>query len=122
MDTLTGLLEGPNARGAFLQKSVLNPPWAMRIEDQAPLSVVTMVRGSAWLLPDEGERVRISPGDVAVVRGPAPYTVADSPETPVQIRVGPDQRCSTQAGEDVSDSMALGVRTWGRGIRTRGRR
>ncbi|MFD4246289.1 AraC family transcriptional regulator [Streptomyces sp. NPDC058525] len=115
MDTLTGLLEGPNARGAFIQKSLLNPPWAMRIEDRAPLSVVTMVRGSAWLLPDAGERVRISPGDVALVRGPAPYTVADSPGTPVQIRVGPDQRCSTLEGEDVSESMLLGVRTWGEG-------
>lgn len=115
MDTLTGLLEGPKARGAFLMKSVFNPPWSLRIEDRAPLSVVTMVHGSAWLLPDsEGaEPVRISPGDVAVVRGPDPYTVADSRDTPVQIRVGPDQRCSTSAGEDVSQSMALGVRTWG---------
>lgn len=113
MDTLTGLLEGPKARGAFLLKSVLNPPWSVRIEDRAPLSVVTMVHGSAWLLPTEGEPVAIGPGDVAVVRGPAPYTVADAPGTPVQITVGPDQRCSTGDGVDVSDSMALGVRTWG---------
>ncbi|MEU9304426.1 AraC family transcriptional regulator [Streptomyces sp. NPDC048269] len=113
MDTLTGLLEGPKARSAFLLKSVLNPPWAVRIEDRAPLSVVTMVHGSAWLLPDVGEQVRIRPGDVAVIRGPEPYTVADSTDTPVQITVGPDQRCSTEGGVDVSDSMALGVRTWG---------
>ncbi|THA81648.1 AraC family transcriptional regulator [Streptomyces sp. A0592] len=113
MDMLTGLLEGPQARGAFLLKSVLNPPWAMRIEDRAPLSVVTMVRGSAWLLPDGGEPVLIAPGDVAVVRGPDPYTVADAPDTPVTVAVGPDQRCSTPEGEDVTASMALGVRTWG---------
>ncbi|GGQ34998.1 AraC family transcriptional regulator [Streptomyces virginiae] len=114
MDMLTGLLEGPQARGAFLLKSVLNPPWAMRIEDRAPLSVATMVRGSAWLLPDDGgDPVLIAPGDVAVVRGPDPYTVADAPGTPVQVTVGPDQRCSTPEGEDVTDSMALGVRTWG---------
>lgn len=36
MDTLTGLLEGPKARGAFLLKSVLNPPWSLRVEDRAP--------------------------------------------------------------------------------------
>ncbi|MER7823037.1 AraC family transcriptional regulator [Streptomyces sp. NPDC096097] len=115
MDMLAGLLAGPQARGAFLQKSVLNPPWSMRIEDRAPLSVVTMVQGSAWLLPDDpdAEPVRIDPGDVALVRGPAPYTVSDLPDTPVQITVGPDQRCSTPEGVDVSDSMALGVRTWG---------
>lgn len=36
MDTLTGLLEGPKARGAFLLKSVFNPPWSLRVEDRAP--------------------------------------------------------------------------------------
>ncbi|MEV6954772.1 AraC family transcriptional regulator [Streptomyces sp. NPDC051183] len=112
MDTLTGLLEGPKARGAFLQKSVFNPPWALRIEDRAPLSVMTMVRGSAWLLPDGGEPVAVGPGDVAVMRGPVPYTVADAPDTPVQITVDEDQRCSLE-GADVSQSMLLGVRTWG---------
>ncbi|RSS83385.1 AraC family transcriptional regulator [Streptomyces sp. WAC06614] len=113
MDTLTGLLEGPKARGAFLLKSVFNPPWSLRVEDRAPLSIVTMVHGEAWLLPDDGTPVRIGPGDVAVVRGPDPYTVADSPDTPVQITVGPEQRCSTQDGEDVTETMSLGVRTWG---------
>ncbi|MFE0642335.1 AraC family transcriptional regulator [Streptomyces sp. NPDC058877] len=113
MDTLTGLLEGPKARGAFLLKSVFNPPWSLRVEDRAPISVVTMVRGEAWLLPDQSQPVHIRPGDVAVVRGPDPYTVADAPGTPVQITVGPEQRCSTVEGEDVTHAMALGVRTWG---------
>ncbi|MFD9336931.1 AraC family transcriptional regulator [Streptomyces sp. NPDC060028] len=113
MDTLTGLLEGPKARGAFLLKSVFNPPWAVRIEDRAPLSVMTMVSGSAWLLPDGGEPVRVGPGDVAVVRGPVPYTVADCPDTPVRITVDEEQRCSLEGGADVSRSMLLGVRTWG---------
>ncbi|MFC9297035.1 AraC family transcriptional regulator [Streptomyces sp. NPDC057011] len=113
MDTLTGLLEGPKARGAFLLKSVFNPPWSLRVEDRAPLSVVTMVHGDAWLVPDHAAPVLIRPGDVAVVRGPDPYTVSDAPGTPVQITVGPEQRCSTEEGEDVTDTMALGVRTWG---------
>ncbi|MFE1413754.1 AraC family transcriptional regulator [Streptomyces sp. NPDC058746] len=120
MDTLTGLLEGPKARGAFLLKSVFNPPWSLRVEDRAPLSVVTMVHGDAWLIPDHGEPVRIRPGDVAVVRGPECYTVADTPDTPVQITVGPEQRCSTQDGEDVTETMALGVRTWGAGFQDAG--
>ncbi|MFD9411457.1 AraC family transcriptional regulator [Streptomyces sp. NPDC059989] len=113
MDTLTGLLEGPKARGAFLLKSVFNPPWSLRVEDRAPISVVTMVHGDAWLIPHQAAPVLIRPGDVAVVRGPDPYTVADAPDTPVQITVGPEQRCSTEEGEDVTDTMALGVRTWG---------
>ncbi|MEV8390089.1 MULTISPECIES: AraC family transcriptional regulator [unclassified Streptomyces] len=113
MDTLTGLLEGPKARGAFLLKSVFSPPWSLRVEDRAPISVVTMVRGDAWVLPDSGRPVRLCPGDVAVMRGPDAYTIADRPDTPVQIVVGPEQRCNTTEGEDVTDTMALGVRTWG---------
>ncbi|MFF2194377.1 AraC family transcriptional regulator [Streptomyces sp. NPDC058157] len=114
MDTLTGLLDGPKARGAVLLKSVFDPPWAVRIEDRAPLSVIAMVHGPAWLLPDDGEPVPIGPGDVAVVRGPGAYTLADSPDTPVEVTVGPDQRCSSPEGEYLDERLALGVRTWGR--------
>ncbi|MFF4796160.1 AraC family transcriptional regulator [Streptomyces sp. NPDC001276] len=113
MDAITGLLEGPRARGAFLLKSVFNPPWALRIEDRAPISVVTMVHGEAWVRPDSAEPVRLRPGDVAVMRGPDPYVVSDALDTAVQITVGPDQRCNTPAGEDVTETMALGMRTWG---------
>ncbi|MFB6877304.1 cupin domain-containing protein [Streptomyces sp. NPDC056323] len=113
MDVLTGLLDGPKARGAFLLKSVFDPPWSLRVEDRAPISLATMVQGSAWVMPDGGVPALIGPGDIAVLRGPDPYTVADAQDTPVQITVGPDQRCSTTVGEDVTDTMALGVRTWG---------
>ncbi|WP_031074570.1 AraC family transcriptional regulator [Streptomyces sp. NRRL WC-3742] len=114
MDTLTGLLDGPKARGAFLLRSVLTPPWALRIEDGAPLSVVTPVRGDTWILPEHGSPLLLRPGDVAIVRGPQPYTVADDPATPVDVVVGPGQVCSRD-GEDVSASLSLGVRTWGDG-------
>jgi AraC-like DNA-binding protein len=113
MDAITGLLEGPKARGAFLLKSVFNPPWALRIEDRAPISVVTMVHGDAWARPDRADPVRLRPGDVAVMRGPDPYVISDALDTAVQITVGPEQRCSTVEGEDVTETMALGVRTWG---------
>jgi len=70
VDALTSLLDGPRARGAFLLRSILNPPWSLRIQDQAPLTLVAMVRGDAWMLPDDGEASQLRPGDVAVV-GPA---------------------------------------------------
>lgn len=113
MDTLTGLLDGPKARGAFLLKSVFSPPWALRIEDRAPLCLVTVVRGHAWVMPERGSPVRLEPGDVAIVRGPDPYTVADDPATEARIVIGPGQVCSTGAGHDLAEEMALGVRTWG---------
>jgi AraC-like DNA-binding protein len=113
MDTLVGLLDGPKARGAFLLRSILDPPWSLRIEDRAPLSLVTMVRGQAWVTMDEGTTARLQPGDVAIVRGPDPYTIADDQATPVQVVIGPGQSCSTSDGADVAQAMRLGVRTWG---------
>jgi AraC-like DNA-binding protein len=113
MDALVGLLDGPRARGAFLLRSLLNPPWSLRIQDQAPLTLVAVVRDDAWVLPDDGEPVRLRPGDVSIVRGPDPYTVADHPDTPPQVVIHPGQRCTTPDGRSLSQAMDLGVRTWG---------
>lgn len=113
MDVLAGLLEGLKARGSFLLRSVFRPPWSLRVEDRAPVSLVTMVRGDAWVMPEGGTPVLLRPGDLAVLRGPDPYTLADDRDTPVRVVVGPDQRCVTVDGADLTDSMALGVRTWG---------
>ncbi len=113
MDSVAGLLDGPRARGAFLLRSSLDPPWSMRIQDEAPLTLVAMVRGDAWVIPDGGEVVGLRRGDVAIMRGPDPYTVADDPATAPQIVIHPGQRCTTPAGEELSEMMDMGVRTWG---------
>lgn len=113
MDQLAALLDGPRARGAFLLRSLLTPPWSLRIEDEAPLTLAAMVRGDAWVVPDAGEPVRLAPGDVAILRGPDPYTVADHPATGPQVVIHPGQRCSTLEGEPLHQAMDLGVRTWG---------
>ncbi|MGH3715341.1 MAG: AraC family transcriptional regulator [Micromonosporaceae bacterium] len=113
MDAIAALLDGPRAQGAFLLRTMLEPPWSLRIQDEAPLSVVAMVSGEAWVLPDRGERTRLGPGDVGVFRGPDPYTVADHPDTPPQVVIHPGQRCTTLDGQDLKQAMELGVRTWG---------
>ena len=72
MDALAGLLDGPRARGAFLLRSTMDPPWSLRIQDEAPLTLVAVVRGRAWIVPGDDGAVRLDHGDVAVVRGPDP--------------------------------------------------
>ncbi|MFI5530702.1 AraC family transcriptional regulator [Kitasatospora sp. NPDC051853] len=115
MDALAGLLTGPRARGAFLLRSVFTPPWSIRIEDRAPLTLLIPIAGTTWVVPDPGQGapVRLRPGDVAVTRGPAPYTVADSPETPPTVVIHPDQTSTTLDGEPLCDELDQGVRTWG---------
>ncbi|MEO5877006.1 MAG: AraC family transcriptional regulator [Streptosporangiaceae bacterium] len=113
MDALAGLLDGPRARNAFLLRSVLVPPWSMRILDEAPLTLVAVVGGSAWIELDGGGSTRIGRGEVAIVCGPGHYTVADDPGTAPQIAIHPGQRCTTMDGAEVYQEMDLGVRTWG---------
>ncbi|MFB6622437.1 AraC family transcriptional regulator [Streptomyces sp. NPDC056374] len=113
MDALAGLLDGPRARGAFLLRMVMEPPWSVRIEDGAPICVMCVTEGEAWVVPDTGEPVVLRPGDIAIVRGPEPYTVAHTPDAPPTAVIGPDGVCTALSGEPLADRMRLGVRTWG---------
>jgi AraC-like DNA-binding protein len=113
MDALAGLLDGPRAHEAFVLRSSMNAPWSLRIQDEAPLTVVAVVRGTAWLIHDDGESVRLERGDVAIIRGPDPYTVADDPGTQPQVLINPGQVCTTPDGVELKDMRDLGVRTWG---------
>ncbi|WP_405092563.1 AraC family transcriptional regulator [Micromonospora sp. NBC_01392] len=115
MDAVAGLLDGPRARGAFLLRSILTPPWSMLIRDEAPLTLVAVVSGDAAIVSEEGAAARLGAGDVAIVRGPGPYTVADDPATPPQVVVHPGQRCTTPDGRELYEMSRLGVRTWGNG-------
>lgn len=91
----------------------MDPPWSVRVDDRAPLTVVSIVRGKAWLIPDDHEPRRLDAGSVAVIRGPEPYTFADAPATPIQVVIHPGQHCTTPEGEDLAQAMDLGVRSWG---------
>jgi AraC-like DNA-binding protein len=113
MDAVAGLLDGPRARGAFLLRSTMDPPWSLRIRDEAPLTLVAVVRGQAWIVPDDAGAERLGQGDIAIIRGPGHYTVADHPATVPQAIIHPGQRCTTPDGQEVKQMVYLGVRTWG---------
>ncbi|TVL92304.1 AraC family transcriptional regulator [Streptomyces sp. SAJ15] len=113
MDVLAGLLDGPRARGAFLMRAIMDPPWSIRIEDRAPLTLVALVRGAAWAVPDGDAPRRLAPGDIGIMRGPDPYTFADDPATEPQTVILPGERSATPEGDELCEEMDLGVRTWG---------
>lgn len=113
MDALADLLDGPRARGAFVMRSLLDPPWALRVADRAPLTLVVVTRGSAWILPEAADPARLEAGGVAILRGPHPYIVADDPATPPQAIVHPGQTTTTPDGELLCETWDLGVRSWG---------
>lgn len=95
--------------------SLLDPPWSLRIQDRAPLTVVSMIRGTAWIMTDAADSKprQVSAGDIAIFRGPDPYTVADDPATAPQIFIDPGNVTKTADGEILCETLSLGVRQWG---------
>ncbi|MCE7004240.1 AraC family transcriptional regulator [Kibdelosporangium philippinense] len=113
MDALANLLDGPRARGAFLLKVVLDPPWGIHVKDEATLALVTMMRGGGWVMLGDAAPMRMNVGDVVIARGPAPYVLADDPATPPQVVILPGDHCVTLWGEPLAEKLGLGIRTWG---------
>ena len=76
MDPISALLDAPRARDAFLLRATMAPPWSLRIQDEAALTVVAMARGSSvW--ERAGETFLVGTGDVVLLTGTTPYVVAD---------------------------------------------
>lgn len=113
MDGLSALLTGPRAQQAFLLQAVFDPPWGLDVRDEAPLTIVVMLGGEAWIQAEDLDDHHLTTGDVALIRGPDHYTMADRPGSPMQVIVNPDQSCTTVDGRDAVMSMLRGVRTWG---------
>jgi AraC-like DNA-binding protein len=113
VDGFTGLLDGPRARQAFLLHLVMDPAWSVWVDDHAPLSVVAMLRGEAWVSAPDLPATRIGPSDIAIVRGPEPYLFADPPDAPPQVIALPGGQCSSTKGESLDDRFRYGVRRWG---------
>ncbi|RYP85637.1 AraC family transcriptional regulator [Nocardioides guangzhouensis] len=113
MDPLTDLLDAPRARDAFLLRVTMAPPWAVEVRDRAPLTLVAVTAGTAWFVPEGGEPVQLEAGDLLLVRGPAPYLVADAPDRAPDAVIHPGQRCETPDGRSLDLPMWQGVRSWG---------
>ncbi|NUO98855.1 MAG: AraC family transcriptional regulator [Nonomuraea sp.] len=106
MDAVSELLAEVRARGAIFRRTIMRPPWALRVVGGAPLTLATILNGRAWIIPDQYEPVPIGVGDIAVVRGDVPYTVADdpAPTTPSLVVTSADYCPGTEGVEHVSGS------------------
>ncbi|MGR6921160.1 cupin domain-containing protein [[Actinomadura] parvosata] len=111
MDPLTDLLNGIRTTGAIFNQSTLSGAWAVRFEDGSPLALAVLVRGAAWVIPSAGGAMRLGPGDVAVLRGGAPYVIADDPAKEPDAVVRSGGRCARVGGQDAS--ITQGVASWG---------
>ncbi len=82
VDVLAGLTRAVRAEEAQFATSFLTPPWGLRFLDRPPLAIEVVVRGHAFLRPDDGGAVHLAAGDIGVVNGGVPYELADAVDTP----------------------------------------
>ncbi|MDF9868616.1 AraC-like DNA-binding protein [Streptomyces pratensis] len=97
-DPLTDLLDGVRTAGAVFNRSTLSGTWAVRFEDGSPLALAVPLAGPAWVVVQDREPVRLDAGDVAVLSGGAPYTIAGDPSAAPDVIIRPGGRCTTPDG------------------------
>ncbi|MDR6414523.1 AraC family transcriptional regulator [Pseudarthrobacter sulfonivorans] len=113
MDPLADFLDGPRARNAFLLQVKMSPPWSIKVKDDAPLTVVALLQGSAYFRQRNGKPVQLAPGSLLLIRDPAAYVLADNPGREPAYFIGIDQTCSGPHGEDLVQDLRTGLRSWG---------
>jgi AraC-like DNA-binding protein len=82
MDPLSDMLSGIRSAGASVSQASLEPPWTIRFTGGAPLTMLTVISGGGSVVMSDGTALAISAGDTALVRGPDPFHLADSPASP----------------------------------------
>lgn len=118
MDVLAHLLYDVRADGALFGRTIMSSPWSVRFADRTPLTLITMLRGQCWILPDDDAPAALGPGDLAIVAGREPFAIADDREMrapPLCVVHGPDH-CTSANGAEIGAELKLGVRTCGESL------
>lgn len=113
VDPLAGLIDAPRARGAFLLRVPMARPWAIRVADEAPLTVVAMTAGSSYFTRRPDAPVLLERGDLLLVQGSSAYDVGDVPGREPMAMILPGNRSETPTGESLDLPLTHGLRTWG---------
>jgi AraC-like DNA-binding protein len=116
MDVLSDLLHRARARDALVRQLIGRPPWSMAYADTPPLTVVATLGGHASVRLGDAEPVRLAAGDIALISGTGPHTIADSPSTPPHVVIRGGRKYVVGTGEEVVDHRTLAPRTYGDGL------
>ena len=96
VDLLYDHLMRARATGAVFARTVVMPPWGLRLGGSIQLAVHAVTRGKAWLwLDDPAEAVELRPGEITLVRGGSAHHIAHEPGAccldPDEFRAQPRQ-------------------------------
>lgn len=105
------MLGSHHGQDAFVLSCELAAPWSMRIADEARVSLVVMTAGRCVIDREGQAAVGLGVGDVAVLRGPRPYELADVAGRSPGVVVEPGQVCRVL--DPAMGIRRLGGRSWG---------
>ncbi|GHH42845.1 cupin [Streptomyces candidus] len=105
-------MSGIRAEGSVVSHAVLTAPWSIRFSDEAPLTMISVLRGGGTLLLPDGTERAVGVGDTAIVRGPAPFHLVDHPGTVHGSHAAYEIACFTSDTECTAQELG-GIR-WGR--------
>lgn len=89
MDLLYEHLVRARAAGAVFARTVVPPPWGLRLGGTIQLAVHAVTRGKAWMwFDDPSTAVALLPGEVTLVRGGIDHHIAHEPGADC---LGPDE-------------------------------
>ncbi|WP_369053125.1 cupin domain-containing protein [Kineococcus terrestris] len=83
MDVFSDLVRGVRSHGSLFGVSVLRPPWDLRFDGGAPLTLCALLSGAARVVPQDGPPEPVAAGETVVVRGPAPFRLTSEPAADV---------------------------------------
>jgi AraC-like DNA-binding protein len=82
MDVLSDVLSVTRMGSTVVARAELVPPWGLEIDPIAEAHVHVVQRGVCWLrLAGEQRQIRLSAGDVVMIRGGVGHSLCDDPKT-----------------------------------------
>ncbi|MEU9378788.1 AraC family transcriptional regulator [Streptomyces sp. NPDC048255] len=111
VDPLSSLLSGIRAEGSVVSHAVLTAAWTIRFADDAPLTMISVLRGGGTLVLPDGTERAVGMGDTAIVSGSAPFHLADHPSTVHSPHAAYEIACFTPDAE--CTAQELGGIHWG---------
>lgn len=93
MDVLSDAVAAMRTGHPHSTRNDKHAPWGMRFEASNGAGFHVVLRGSAWLIPAEGEPVALGPGDVAFLAHGRGHALASGLDVPLEeVRLDADGR------------------------------
>jgi AraC-like DNA-binding protein len=84
-DIVADVVAATRRNTAVYSRNVFRAPWGFGIPSMQVASFQVVTSGACWLVPDGGDPIHLSRGDVVLVPSGSGYAMVDTPGSPVRL-------------------------------------